>query len=30
MRHVLVGIREISTTFEQSFKTDHIKQLQQL
>ncbi|XP_059221528.1 uncharacterized protein LOC106088588 [Stomoxys calcitrans] len=29
MRHVLVGVREISTTFEQSLKTDHIKQLQQ-
>ncbi|XP_037817414.1 uncharacterized protein LOC119607531, partial [Lucilia sericata] len=30
LRHLLVGVREISMTFEQSFKTDHIKQLQQL
>ncbi|KNC31063.1 hypothetical protein FF38_09937 [Lucilia cuprina] len=30
LRHLLVGIREISMTFEQSFKTDHIKQLHQL
>ncbi|XP_073822015.1 uncharacterized protein [Musca autumnalis] len=29
LRHVLVGVREISMTFEQSLKTDHIKQLQQ-
>ncbi|KAM7352955.1 uncharacterized protein ACRADG_005287 [Cochliomyia hominivorax] len=30
LRHLLVGVREISMTFEQSFKTDHITQLQQL
>ncbi|XP_065356349.1 uncharacterized protein LOC135950745 [Calliphora vicina] len=30
LRHLLVGVREISMTFEQSFKTDHIKQLHQL
>ncbi|TMW41773.1 hypothetical protein DOY81_013148, partial [Sarcophaga bullata] len=30
LRHLLVGVREISMTFEQSFNTDHIKQLQQL
>uniref|UniRef100_A0A1A9UDD8 Uncharacterized protein n=1 Tax=Glossina austeni TaxID=7395 RepID=A0A1A9UDD8_GLOAU len=30
LRHLLVGIREISITFVQNFKTEHIKQLQQL